>query len=348
MSEPTFTGKRLSRRERAEARKRAEARRRALAEAAALRAAGMTRPAPTTPPPGPGPVPGLPAMGPPVRTPVPPAPWLVDTGTHVGVSRGVDELEAATVSLLSRLRGPWSARWSSVGVVAGCVLLFASLAVGLAVGGPVLGHPGRPIVALGGAAGVGVAALWVTKAWAGARRVLRAVTAVVTALLCVTFTVGTVADPVVVDGRVYLSTSPQARSVTLMGQIRTDLLALADADRYLTYDAAQAGAHYQEYAHVRDRLLEMSARYAQATEDPSAWPDPKFGPVLESAAAASFWAAQAVESKLEVIDAGSARAQQELTARRAAYAEAVILAGQQLQALSAELGLPLTQMGPVE
>jgi hypothetical protein len=342
MSEPTFTGKRLSRRERAQVRRRAKARKQALAAAATARATGGIGPLARSAPPRPA-VPARPVA--PVPGGLPPAPWLPGASA---VSRGVDELEETTLSLLARLRGTWSRRWSSVGVVAGAVLVFVSLAVGLAVGGPVLGHPGRPVVALAGTAGVGAGGLWVAKAWPGAGRRLRAVTAVLAGLLCVTFTVGTLSDPVVVDGRVYLSTSPQARSMTLMQQIRLDLLALADADRYLTYDAAQAGAHHTEYPVLRDRLLEMSARYAAMAEDPSSWPAPGFGPVLESTTSAAYWAAQAVDSKMAVLDAGSARAAQELDARRGAYAQAVILAGQQLRALAAELDLPLTQTGPVE
>lgn len=361
-TDPTFTGKPLSRKERAEAHRRAQARAAARAAATAARQAPQPgRPVPvvshtpaparaTTPPPAAAPVA-------PVAPVAPAAPWLPGSlpaapppvaGAQSPVSRGMDQLEGGARSLSTRVRGQWGPRTSTLAVTAGALAIFASLAVAVAVGGPVLGHPGRPVVALAGAAGAGAGVLWFTKGWRGAGRRLRALTAASCALLCATFTVGVISDPVVIDGQVYLATSREARSVELMRQIRVDLLALAEADRYLTYDPAQAGAHYAEYAGVRDRLLEMSSRYASLSEDPGAWPDPRFADVLEHTTAASFWAAQAMESKLEVIDAGSARSTQELGTRRAAYAEAVIQAGADLQGLAAELDLPLTQMGPVE
>lgn len=248
----------------------------------------------------------------------------------------------------SRLRGQWGRRPSNVAVLAGFTVTLAGLFVGLAVGGPVLGHEGRPLVALGGAAAFGAGALWASKGWAGAGRRLRMFAAVVSLLLGASFTVGTLTNPVVVDGQVYLSTSAEARSYRLLQQIRTDLLRLADADRYLTFNAAQAGAHFSEYGPLLAELTALSDKYARLGDDPASLPDPRFADVVQYTTAASFWAARAVESKVQVIEADNARSRSDLASHRASYAEAVIGAGEQLLALSGQLNLPLTQIGPTE
>lgn len=260
----------------------------------------------------------------------------------------LDQSEHGVQNLRQRLSGPWGPTASTVGVVAGLILALAGLFVGLAVGGPVLGHPGRPVPALAGAAAFGAGALWASRGWAAAGRKTRMTAAVLTLAIGSSFTVGTLTNPVVVDGTVYLSTSTQARSYRLIQDIRTDLLFLAQADAYLTFNAAQAGAHFGEYAPLTDAMLTMSETYARLAEQPERLPDPRFAGVVNQVTAAAFWGAKAMTSKTEVIEADNARSQADLAGHRASYAESVLAAGDTLRAVAAELNLPITQMGPTE
>lgn len=271
----------------------------------------------------------------------------MDAGGANPVSRALDSMEGTATTLTSRLRGSWGPRPSTTAVLLGSVLMLASLMIGLAVGGPVLGHEGRPEVALGAVAVFGASAFWLAKGWAGAARRTRWVAVALTLVIGASFTVGTLTNPVVVDGQVYLATSDEARSYRLIQQIRTDLLELAAADEYLTYNPAQAGAHFDKYPALLDRLNELSAKYATTGESQD-MPDPRFATVIGHTTSAAYWSSRAVESKLEVIKADNARSQAALASNRASYAEAVILAGESLRELSVELDLPLTQMGPTE
>lgn len=232
-------------------------------------------------------------------------------------------------------------------MLVGLVVVLAGLVVGLAVGGPFLGHDGRPVVAVAGVAGVGAGALWVSKGWAGAGSKLRLSAAGIALVVGVCFSVGTLSSPVLLDGKVYLSTSKEARSYALIQQMRTDLLMLADADRYLTYDAAEAGAHYEEYAVVTAQLEALSSQYS-LLDDASRVPDEAFLPVVEQTKSAAWWAYQAVTAKTATLTESDSGLEADLTADRASYAEAVVSAGSQLKDLAATLGLPLSVMGPTE
>lgn len=264
------------------------------------------------------------------------------------LGHGIDVLEGSARRGGSRLRGPWGAKASTTGVAAGLLIAVVSLCTGLAIGAPVLGHDGQPVAALAGLAGLGAGALWAGKGWSKAARKTRVTVAATALLLGASFTVGTLTNPVVVDGHVFLSTSVEARSYRLLQEMRTDLLALAEADTYLTYDAAQAGAHYTEYAGQLDTLELLSAKYARMAGDPGVLPDPLFAEVVNQTTASAYWAARAMESKIEVVKADNAKSQADLATHRASYATAVIASGDLLRLLSIELDLPLTQMGPTE
>lgn len=329
------------------------------AQAPTVVAPAVGRPLPARPAAGAA-KPGLPApaVGPftgavsgPALTP---APWLSGAHPPGAVPRGgspftraLDSVEGSALAWHTRLRGNWGRRASTIAVACGSVLALAGLSVGLAVGGPVLGHQGRPVVALAGAATLGVGALWGGKGWRSAARRGRWIMLVLTTLLGASFTVGTLTNPVVVDGQVFLSTSAEARSYRLMQDIRSDLLELAAADEYLTFDAAQAGAYYDAYPGLLDRMTELSNKYAILTESQDL-PDERFSTVVEQTTSAAYWATRAVQSKIEIIEADSARSQADLDTRRASYAEALLSAGESLRTLSADLSLPLTQMGPTE
>lgn len=382
MSEPSFHGKRLTRRERRDAHKRAQER--ARARAAAREASLPVSPSPddsrqralrhtpvaAVPPvatdaptipawpsavspwasPGPPSAPGQfpPASRSPMAQALPHTHGIEDTVDRGPMGRSLDRLEQRAVGAGERLRGTWGARASTIAVVAGLTMALAGLAGGLALGGPVLGHAGRPMIALAGIATLGVGGLWAAKGWTGAARRARAITAALALVLGASFAVGTLTNPVVVHGQVYLSTSTEARSFRLLQEIRADLLDLASADEYLTFNAAQAGAHYDEYATVLSNLEGLSDQYARLADDPGALPDPRFTTLVNQTTSAAYWASRSVASKVEVIKASNAKSQADLATHRAAYAESVILAGEQLRLLAADLNLPLTQMGPTE
>lgn len=247
-----------------------------------------------------------------------------------------------------RFTRAWGSRASRASLLLGLSVAVGSVCVGVGVGGPVLGHSGRPLVALAGAAGLGIGLLLVGKGWRAGGRHLRVVASALALLLASSFVVGVLTNPVVVDGQVFLSTSVKARSFRLIQDVRSDLLELADYDRYLTYDEADAGAHFDEYEPLTDRLKVMSEKYATMTESVDALPDERFAPVIEQAKAASYWAYRATLSKVETLEADNAKSEADLADARSSFASSLLASGQALQSVATSLNLPLTSMGPHE
>lgn len=388
----SFSGKKLSARERREARRHAEERARARAEALAISRGEIPRPEQVPPSsntrnrpvgvPGAGLGRGAPhpvrarasvdfnpgvhpdeKLPPLVPMPSPPPgtkPFMHGSGGAVesnpfagqpsghALGRGADRLEEGALTLWGRITGQWGPRLSLSAVIVGLLLALVSACVGLAVGAPVLGHEGRPIVAIAGAAGAGMGGFLAQKGWRNSHRRASLVMAIVCLLLGSAFTVGTLTNPVVIDGEVFLSTSSTAKSFALAEEVRTDLLFLADADRYLTYNAAQAGARHREYPVLLEKLEEMSTKYTFLGESPADLPDELFVDVIERMTASSYWGARAVQSKMETIEEDNAKSQSSLIANRGLFAESVIGAGESLRGAVFELDLPLEQMGTRE
>lgn len=257
-------------------------------------------------------------------------------------------VEPESNSLWARFFRQWGTKGSNAAVVIGLVGALVAGCVGLAVGAPVLEHEGRPLIALLGAAGVGGGGLLTLKGWGGAGKRLSWGLLVGCLLLGVSFTVGTVTNPVVIDGKVVLATSPTAQSFKLAQDIREDLLWLADVDDYLMFNPAQAGSRVGEYPALLEKTQELTTEYSFMTESLDRLPADEFMPLVQEVTSAAYWANRAVESKVETIEANNARSQADLASHRAVYGEALLQSGQTLREVATALELPWEQMGPQE
>lgn len=259
-----------------------------------------------------------------------------------------DVVEGRSATLVERLTGRWGLVASNVAVIGGAVLALGGLFAAVLWGTDVVGWGGDKLVLVGGAAAVAFGVNWVAKGWSDAGRVLRWVAAGVSLALGASFVAGALSDPVVIDGKVVLSTSKTAKAHDLMQGMRKDLLWLAAVDEYLTFDAAAAGAHHAEYAPLLKQLEVMSSAYSTTGENREDLPAPELATAVEHMTSAAYWAGRAVASKMETITADNAKSQQELSAQRASYAEQVVLGGEALRQAAVELNIPLSDLGPTE
>lgn len=200
----------------------------------------------------------------------------------------------------------------------------------------------------GGAVTAAVCALVASRGWASAGPKLRIAVPATVTVLAVAFAVGLASGPVVVDGKVYVSTSSTARSAKLADQIRTDLYTLVAFDDLLAASQADARAAIGRYVPATVELDQMNARYAaMAAGD---LPDPSFAGPIEKLKTAAYWGGKAMTVKRELIDQDDAKKSADLDSWRATYASEVLSGGEQLTAVTTELGIPFTlrKEGPHE
>jgi hypothetical protein len=229
-----------------------------------------------------------------------------------------------------------------VGLVAGGAGVFLSLAVALGAGAPVLDHDAHAGYLIGGLVGAAACGWVLSRGWPGAVRTVRWATSTVVALLTVCFALGVLTNPVVVDGRVFLATSPEAQQYRLMNQVYADLLRLRQIDVYLDYDAAEAGARHNEYPPIVAEIGAMSARYATYTlED---LPDPRFVDTITAMKSATYFAHKGLETKTALLNQPDSKLEADVEVYRADFAEQYLQAGRALNFLSADLNIPYTTL----
>lgn len=236
-------------------------------------------------------------------------------------------------------RRPWSGRAAALGLSLALATVVLAVVVGLGWGAPVLGHPQRWELLAGSGVALLLSAWALTRSWGQVPQRGRRAGAGVALVLCAAFGIGVATNPVVVDGRVFLSTSVEAKQFRLMQQVHEDLLRMRQLDVYLTYSAADAGAHYNEYGPAMEELGELSNRYARmSTQD---LPDPRFADTVDATKSAAYWAQQAMEAKVSLLTQDDARTAANVTSFRADFAEQFVAAGRALSFLSADLNIPL-------
>ena len=218
---------------------------------------------------------------------------------------------------------------------AGAVVAFC---LGFGVGAPVLGHSFRWAPLAEGTAGLLIAGAVASRGWAHTRTRIRTAMVLVMTLVMIAFAWGAVSNTLVVHGKVFLSTSPQARDYQLLQRIRADLDRLQSLDVYLTYSDADAGAHYNDYQPAQDELTAMTNRYASYTG--SALPDQHFAQVVADVKSAAYWASKAMAAKINYLNQSDAASSDQVTTFRTNFAQSWQAAGHDLQFLPSDLGLP--------
>ena len=249
---------------------------------------------------------------------------------------------------LTRLRRPWPGRTGRLALYAGAPAAAVGVMVAAGAGMPVLDGSWDPRWLAGGGAAAAAAAFAASRGWSAAGARLRVALPAVCALLVVAFAVGLGSGPVVVDGTVYLSTTTTARSARMADQMRSDLYALVGYDDLLAASQEDARAAIGSYDPAGSDIDALGSRYAAMTEEDL--PDPAFAPVVEHIKSAAYWGGKALAVKRELIDQDDAKKSADLDSWRATYASEVLAAGEQLTAVTSQLGIPFTlrKEGPHE
>lgn len=245
--------------------------------------------------------------------------------------------------LAARLSAPATGRLAVAALMGGCLSAVIAVALALALTTTAAQTSWGPLAACGVAivAGTSIA----LRGWGGTPGRLRTVVAGLSLLAVSALVVGALTNPVVVDQRVLPNSSTQARSVRLSDEIAADLRRMAQLDLLLTADATTARARVRDYDPAGRELTSMSAKWAKYTE----FPDPAFAPVIDSMATAANWQAEAMASRLLLIEEDDSKTQELLATQRASFTESWLAAGAGLREVSVALGFPLTiEEGPSE
>lgn len=167
-------------------------------------------------------------------------------------------------------------------------------------------------------------------------------------LLVAAVLAGVAGDPVVVDGKVLLSTSSRAQAAKLSDEIYKDLVRMQNLDQMLVADMATARADVAEYKPAIAEALALNKKYEEKSTD--SLPDPLFEPIIKATQAAANWEAEALSAKLELINAESNGAAATLERNRVTFYEQWAAAGKQLGSLAAALDIPASRSleGPHE
>lgn len=200
------------------------------------------------------------------------------------------------------------------------------------------------------AGGIVAALLGALLGWRGRQAVRawprRGATVLVT-LAVVAFGVGVAATPVVVGGRVQLSTSTTARAYDLAMQMRTDLYRISALDRLAAYGQEDARVHVDEYPGAIAELQSMNARYAGAQ---GGVVSPQFADAIGHLRTAAYWESKALDSKSQLVT----QTDDKLTADVASYRNTAwtesLIAANTLEAAAQKFHFTVTadQTGPHE
>lgn len=226
---------------------------------------------------------------------------------------------------------PWRFA-GAVAVATGAVL------AGVSTGLPVWDRPLRP-APLAACAAVAVAAA-VSAGNARARTSRRAARAALAAALAVVALFGWgLRSSVVIDGKVYASTSETAKAYRLSQRILADLYRMSDLAALLDLPAADARARFDDYEPAQAELERMRDRYAAVGE--AQLPSAQFAPVVDHMKAAAHYAAEAFDRKQKLLTESDVRLEQELGTIEAQMLADVTAAGAALTRAAGLYGFQL-------
>lgn len=291
------------------------------------RAAAEAASAPTAPRPAPGPA----------AAPVPrPA---RDKAGHKREARASREAGREANSAPRRRPG------LRLGLISAVVVLAFMATVGF--GGPVLGHGWNLArLALGTLVVAAVSVVAIRESHEASGRA-RMITGAVSLLLGVVFVAGA-ATSVVIKGHVYPSTSKTAKAYHLSHKMYDDLQTMARLDTLLSYEQADARAHYDEYDEAIKTFESINVRWALL--DLATLPSPQFAEPVLHLKVASRSGAEAMKAKQNLIAEHDARLAATMASYRATFVQHFLQAGPQLGQLSTLYGFSLVpdETGPVE
>lgn len=153
-------------------------------------------------------------------------------------------------------------------------------------------------------------------------------------------------NSVVIRGRIYANNSTEARSYHLAQELLADREYYAQVDRLLGMDAAEARARFKEFEPAQKRMEAISDRWSRQSID--TLPDGDFVPVMESARAAAYFGAQALDRKQSLFGAQDQRVAAELDAFRKTFIDNSLAMGPQLKSLADRYGFSLGASSPGE
>ena len=200
---------------------------------------------------------------------------------------------------------------------------------------------------LGGVAAVTASGtLALRRGWNRSPNKIRVPGVVFVVLASAALIVGVLSDPVVIDGRVYSSTSMEARSVRLAEEMSADLERMAVLDELLVADLATARSQVSLYEPAVAELVKMSDKWANRTDVP----DPAFAGVVDGLKTTAYWQAEAMTSKAALIEEADDRTETDLETQRATFTNNWIAVSQQLNEVGIALGIPTNDQtgGPHE
>jgi hypothetical protein len=229
-------------------------------------------------------------------------------------------------------RIPVTARVSGLVVASG----FA-VAVAVGTGLPVFGHGFRPLW-LAGAGSVAAVLADTARRNAfldGVRRSRVIATAVCVAVLLGAFTYGST-NSLIINGKMYAVTSTEARAWKLVDELAADRVYLSGIDELLTLDAATARVRFRELEPARKNLESMSARWTTVTLD--GLPDGRLVPAIEAVKTASYWGAQALQRKEDLLGLDDSKLKNELATYRSTFLQATQQMGPVLADVAAAYG----------
>ncbi len=234
--------------------------------------------------------------------------------------------------------------WGLIGFVFGIFALSLVTCAAWFAGLPLLGHSLAVEWLI--FAGVLTAALvwWINSVWHNIGFPARVSVGVVIAVSVLFLGVGIVANPVVVDGVVYVKGSQTYKEVAYASGLAEDLLTLGSMDRFLSDSTAEAWNQSKDIEKAQIESAEISAKYGktvQAREIPAG----ALGPPTTSTMAAAYEMSKALEFRLSLLELGTDKEITELQDRRTSFVNTWKQAGQELGSAAEELNIPLNVDG---
>lgn len=167
-------------------------------------------------------------------------------------------------------------------------------------------------------------------------------------LATVFLVLGVTVNPVVVNGKVYSVTSDVYKQVQYADDIAQDLTTLRSMDRLLAASTSEAWARSDELKDSLEQSNAIAQKYRDRV-DASQVPAGALGPPTTSTIAAAFAMSRALESRIDLLEAGTEEFDDKVAEQRSLFAQEWTRAGQELGAAAEELNIPLTvQEGPAE
>lgn len=238
--------------------------------------------------------------------------------------------------------------WGLVGVLAGVFALALTTCAAWFAALPLLGNPLSIEWLIFAVALTGALGWWASNLWRGFSDKARVAMVSLMGLSSLFLVVGVVANPVVVDGVVYVKGSQVYNEVTYANGLADDLLTLGGMDVFLTDTTAQAWNRSADIEKAQIEAAEISNKYGKIVQD-RAIPAGPLGPPTTSTMAAAYEMSKSLELRLALLDTGSDEEIDQLVESRNTFVQSWKQAGQELGSAAKELNIPLSvEEGPRE